>query len=479
AGAVVPLLAGAAARADHEAVSGTVRALTGWVLVLLVPAAILCAVFARPIVTLVLGGGSGCDAAQLHDVASSMLRVFAVQIPIYGLTVIAQGALNAHHRFFIPALAPLMSSLVVIASYLAYGHEAGTDQGSISNLSSAGLALLAWGSTAGVLVLLLTQVPSMARLHLVGQAPSLRFPAGVGERARKLAAAGFATVSAQWIAFVVLLRLANQHSEAGASLIVTLLWTVFLLPWAVLSYPIVGSTFPRLSALFDAGKTSAFNLTCARTLRAVVVAGSLGAAGVAATADPVADLMLSGAPGSDATSVLSSALRVIAPAVLGYAVLNQSARVFFARHLGRDASVLVAGGWTIAVVLALIGMTNSPQDETITRLAGAVSIGLCLAAVAAVIQTRRVVGAPAVQGIARSVLSSLVAGGLAATAGVLVTKGLTSRWGEFAESWQLHVLNATITSAVVIGVFAAAMMTLDGGDLRGLVARLRRRDGIY
>ncbi|HVQ87666.1 MAG TPA: lipid II flippase MurJ [Actinomycetes bacterium] len=476
AGAVVPLLAGAVTRGDKETVTATTRALTGWVLLLLVPAAIICAVFAEPIVGLVLGSGAGCDESQLHEVASSMLRVFAIQIPIYGLTVVTQGTLNAHRRFLSPALAPLLSSLVVIGAYLAYANDAGAEQGSLTALSSTGFALLAWGTTLGVLVLLVTQVPALGRLRLLALWPKLRFPQGVGARARRLAAAGFATVSAQWVAFVVLLRLANQHAEAGASLIVTLMWTVFLLPWAVLAYPIATSTFPQLSSQFEQGEEEEFAATTAQTLRAVVVAGALGSAGVAATAGPVSDLMLAGAPGADATGVLAAALVAISAGVFGYAVLNQAARVFFARHRGSDASWLVAGGWFMAVVLATVTATSSDRADVLPWLAASVSVGLLIAAIASLVQVRRIVGRRAVVGLGRSLVGVLVAVVIATALGTAVADLLSNWWQDANSGWQLALLDAVLTSAVVVASFGGTMLVLDGDDLRALLARLRHRE---
>ena len=49
-------------------------------------------------------------------VATRMLAVFAPQILLYGLAVVLYGILQAHRRFVAPALAPVLSSLVVIGA---------------------------------------------------------------------------------------------------------------------------------------------------------------------------------------------------------------------------------------------------------------------------------------------------------------------------------------------------------------------------
>ncbi len=42
-----------------------------------------------------------------------MLRVFAPQLPLYGVGIVLTGVLQAHRRFAWPVLAPLLSSVVV------------------------------------------------------------------------------------------------------------------------------------------------------------------------------------------------------------------------------------------------------------------------------------------------------------------------------------------------------------------------------
>ena len=49
-----------------------------------------------------------------------MLRVFAPQLPLYGLGIVLTGVLQAHHRFAWPVIAPLLSSVTVIGAYLSY-----------------------------------------------------------------------------------------------------------------------------------------------------------------------------------------------------------------------------------------------------------------------------------------------------------------------------------------------------------------------
>ena len=58
-----------------------------------------------------------------------MLRVFAMQLPLYGVGVVLTGVLHAHRRFTWPVLAPLLSSLTVIGAYAAFAAVEGPGTG--------------------------------------------------------------------------------------------------------------------------------------------------------------------------------------------------------------------------------------------------------------------------------------------------------------------------------------------------------------
>ena len=57
-------------------------------------------------------------AAADQAVAAGMLRIFAPQLPLYGVGIVLTGVLQAHHRFAWPVIAPLLSSVTVMGAYL-------------------------------------------------------------------------------------------------------------------------------------------------------------------------------------------------------------------------------------------------------------------------------------------------------------------------------------------------------------------------
>jgi putative peptidoglycan lipid II flippase len=270
---VVPVLAGPA-RSDPEQVRRTSAALLTWAVVLLVPVSLVVAVIAEPLVSVLLGGTPGCPRADMVTLGARMLVVFAPQILLYGLAVVLYGILQAHRKFVAPALAPVLSSLVVIGAYFWFGVVGSGYQDMTRPVPAPAWIVLAVGTTAGVAALVATPLIPVARLRLRLR-PRLRFPPGIGVRVRSLAAAGVATLIAQDASVAVVIVLANSRGGSGALVLYSFAWAVFFVPYAVLAVPIATSAFPELSA-----RTDSFDSTSATSTRAVTVASWLGVAGM-------------------------------------------------------------------------------------------------------------------------------------------------------------------------------------------------------
>ena len=144
----------------------TSAALLTWTVLLLVPVSVLVAVIARPLVSVLLGGAPGCPRASMVALGTRMLVVFAPQILLYGLAVVLYGILQSHRRFAAPALAPVLSSLVVIGAYFWFGVIGSGYQDLARPVPTLAWVVLAAGTTAGVAALVATPLIPAARLQL-------------------------------------------------------------------------------------------------------------------------------------------------------------------------------------------------------------------------------------------------------------------------------------------------------------------------
>jgi putative peptidoglycan lipid II flippase len=105
-------------------------------------------VLAAPlIIRLLLVGVEGSVRSDSIRVGTELLRLFAPQIIFYGLGMIMTGALHAHRRFAMPAMAPIFNNLVVIAVYLSYAAMRGTGRPELSEVPASHIWLLGLGTT--------------------------------------------------------------------------------------------------------------------------------------------------------------------------------------------------------------------------------------------------------------------------------------------------------------------------------------------
>lgn len=467
---VVPLLAGALDRGDREQASRTASALLTWTMLALLPVTLAGLVLVRPVLGLVLDADAACPGAL--DAGSRMLVYFLPQIPLYGVAIVLGGVLNAERRFVLPAVAPLLSSVVVAGAYLLFA--AVVPAGARSDLTSLDLRselALAGGTTLGVLVMALTLVPAV-RASGIALRPSLRFPPGVARQARALAAAGVATLVAQQLSVAVVLYLANHSGTTGAIVIWYFAWTLFLLPWAVLVVPIATSAFPRLSVAAGSGDTAGFARTSAGTTVAVVMAGALGAAGLSAVAFPVARWFSAG-PGEGSPQDLALALVALAPGLIGYALVAHVGRALIAAGRGRASAGAVVTGWVVVVVADLVLVAVLPPTRIVTALALGHSVGFVVAGALLLHGLRRVGGTEALAGLARSGAVAVAAAALAGAAGARVAVRVA---GDAPSSTLVASAAVSVLAGVVaVLLFGAVVAVADRRTLLDTVDRLRRR----
>lgn len=462
AGLVVPVLAGAVARGDRAEVSRTTGALLTWTVAVLVPVAVVGALTAPLLLKALLGPDPACRGAI--EVGSRMLLVFLPQVVLYGIGVVLAGALQAHRRFLGPALAPLLSSLVVIAAYLAYAAQTSASDdngGGLAGLTRVQELTLSIGTTLGVAVLSLGLLVPLRRCG-IGLRLGWRFPPGVAARARSLAAAGVAALAAQQVALVVALRLAAGGSE-GSVVVFTVATALFLVPWAVLAVPVATSAFPLLSASAEAGDVDSYAAVSSRSLRAVLLLSTAATAALAAAAVPAATLLLEGAPGPDASATeLAHAVTAFAPGLVGYGAVALLARALYARGAGRTAAAGTVAGWLGVATADLLLVASFPDADRVVLLGVGNTVGLTLGAAWLLVGLSRTAGASAHDGALRAALAGLAGAG----AGVLAARALPI---DGDASLLAALAAAPVLAGVAVAVHLAVVRLLDPAGLRSLV----------
>lgn len=462
----VPLIGRHLGSGDRERADRLGSALLTWALVVLVPIAALVALVADPLTALLIKARD----PESHRVGAMMLRVFSVQIPLYGIGIILTGILQAHRRFLAAALAPLLSSVVVLLSYLWYGHLVGGAT-TPSTVPDTALAVLAWGTTAGVVALSLPLVVPALRAGWRWR-PSLVVHPLDRRRIGALAGAGVLALLAQQGAVLVTLWLSGRAADPGVLPVQQYVQAVYLLPYAVLAVPIATSLFPALAQGEGAG-TDTGSRALARGLRAIVLLTGL-AAGVLLAAAPAVGAFFTvldarrGAAGASpaALAALPTGLVTYAPGLVGFGLAALCTRALYVRGQALAAGGAVAAGWLAAAALPLLVVgEDASAARTLSALGLSSTAGMTLSGLLLALLVRRTWGAGALEGVSRSVAVGVVAMAAALAVGDLVTRG--------------RVLD-DLASALGIGVLAGLCALVAGlvvvmiGDRATIAAAVRR-----
>ena len=158
-------------------------ALLTWTVIIVVPLVLVIVAAAGPIASLLnpSNPNAHCVHADVVAVTGDMLRVFAPQALLYGLSVVLYGLLQSYRRFAAPSIGPGISSLVLIACYLAF---VPVEQWAVAGPAApVGRARLVGGNHAG------HRCPGR-RSHAADVAAAPAVPAGAAVPARSGAPGG-------------------------------------------------------------------------------------------------------------------------------------------------------------------------------------------------------------------------------------------------------------------------------------------------
>ncbi len=463
--AMVPVLARSAERAfadpaERARVGRITSALLTWTVVITVPLVLVIVAAAGPIASLLnpSNPSAHCVRPDMVAVTGDMLRVFAPQALLYGLSVVLYGLLQSYRRFVGPSIGPGISSLVLITCYVAF---VPLDKGrSLAQLPLPAELVLSVGTTLGIAALVVVAIPPTWRLHLRFR-PALRFPPGVARRAGGLALVGVAELIAIDVANVVAIELANGHGTTGAIVLFNYGSQVFNSIAAILALSIVVSAFPVLSSR----EGPAFQRTSAGSTRATLLMALLGTAVIAAIAIPAAHVL---AKQPDQVPELEQAFLLFAPGIAGVAVIANLSRVMFVIGRLKVAAAALAGSWLVVIVADVVLVQLVPPRLVVGALALGTTIGQVVVAIPLVFVTRRICGRAAVEGAGHALLAGLAACVAGTALGVGVSLAVPIH----------HKLEAVALAVPAAGcaiiAFGAVAYLLDNGDLRTVLSWVRR-----
>lgn len=221
-------------------------------------------------------------------VATTLLRLFAPQVFLYGLVYLSTALLRARRKFAAPMFAPVLNNVVVIALFLAWPTLVGTNSLDRVRHNPGALWLLGLGTTLGVAAMAVAQLPLRIVRDHIRPVWAPRHPSVV--RIVRLGGwtAGF--VAANQVALFVVFFLAN--GRAGDVSVYLLAYTIFLLPHGVVAVSILSAIQPELADRWAAHDLAGFRDYVSVGMRSILATIVPAAVGFVLLAGPLVTVML-------------------------------------------------------------------------------------------------------------------------------------------------------------------------------------------
>ncbi len=444
ASAFIPTFSERLARGDRENAWALASKVGNLLLLSLIALAALAGLLAHPLVKFIIAPGFS-PAQQALTV--SLMRWMLVSTVIFGISGLIMGVLQSFHHFLLPALAPVLynASIILAALFLA---------------PSMGVYALALGVVAGAALHLAIQIPGLIHFKARWKASLSLADAGVREVLRLMAprVLGLAVVQ---INFIVNVFLASHLPEGSISAL-NYAWLIMLLPQGVFAQSIATAAFPTFSHQAALGERRAMQHTLGGLFSLLIFLILPSAAILILLREPIVALLLQrGAFDARATQMTAFALGFFALGLAGHALVEVSARSFYAMKDTKTPVIIGVAAMGLNVLLSLILIR--PLAHGGLALANALATTLEMAALLWML--RKKLGGWEEGRVGASLARALLAAGLMAG----LVYGLMPLFPPMPLKWQ-----AILDGGLAAGAYLLFAWLLQSPELAALPRMLRR-----
>ncbi len=336
ASAFVPAFTGLLTRGDRPQAWRLASSVLNLVFISLTILASLAALLVPALVRGLLAPGYAPEQATLTE---ALLRILLLSSVLFGVSGLLMGVLNAHQHFWLPALAPSMYWLGMIAGVLF--------------LSPAlGIFGLAWGAVLGAGLHLLVQLPALR-----GKRPQYSLTLGLREadlrRVARLMLPRVVGAAAVQVNFLVNTALASAMAAGSLSAIV-LSWAMMTMPQVVIAQAISVAALPTFSAQAALGKTDELRGSFASTLRGILFLSIPASVGLVLLRVPLISLLFErGAFDSLSVELTAWALLWYGLGLVPHSVVEVASRAFYSLQDTRTPVIVGIGAMALNVMLSV------------------------------------------------------------------------------------------------------------------------------
>ncbi|HEX2240241.1 MAG TPA: murein biosynthesis integral membrane protein MurJ [Actinomycetota bacterium] len=184
----------------------------------------------------------GAQSALQHEILTFLLRLFIPQIIFYALAAMTAGLLNSHNRFAVPMYTPILNNITVIAAFIWLREAFGSIDG-LAAVTRPQMLLMGLGTTAGVAVMALSQLPALKglghyRVTFSADHPSVK-------KLLRLSVFVIGYVVANQIGYLIVQILANAQTGGYSAYVFA--FTFFLLPHGLFAVSLTTALLPSMS----------------------------------------------------------------------------------------------------------------------------------------------------------------------------------------------------------------------------------------
>jgi putative peptidoglycan lipid II flippase len=303
-------------------------------------AAIVVAIFAKPIVDSNVGIAPGFPAEQRALVAD-LMRLNLIGLVIFSISGLVMASLQANQHFLMPALAPTV-------------YNVGQIFGAYFLAPLYGVHGLIYGVIIGAALHLLVQVPVLFKYGF-RWTPALDVKNTGLLEALKLLAPRLLTMGG--IQLIVILRdnLASRLGEEGHVTALTNGWQLMQIPETIIGTAVATAMLPTLSELASRANWTEFRATIERALRVLISLLIPVAAVMAAGIKPLIPVVFGFE--EPMSSLVAATTRAYLITLVGYAIQEVAARSFYARQQPLYPLYAVGLRLVIFIGIGLAGIT--------------------------------------------------------------------------------------------------------------------------
>lgn len=367
--AFIPVFVERLAADDRAGAWRLASAITNLVVLVVGALAVLAAILASWLVRTIVAPGF---EPRLQDETIDLMRLVLISTLIFGVSSVQTSVLHGFKHFLLPALAPVVYPLGVIA-------------GAVWLAPVWGVRGLAFGAVIGACLHLAVKAPALVRYGFRWEPVlDLRRPA-----VRRVAVLLGPRVLDLGVFHLTLLATTNLASRLSAGSVSALEWG-----WDAMQIPetVIGTAFglvafPTLAELAARGDQAGLRSTLGGALRLVLILTLPAACGLILLGRPLLELVYQrGAFDAAATEAVYVALRFYALGLVGHASLELVARTFFARQDTLTPLFAAAGSAVVNLLLAVLLM--APLGHGGLALANSLAVSAEVVVLLAILRRR-------------------------------------------------------------------------------------------